>query len=110
LGADVPMLELMADYGCYPLWLRSGGELRNVDPATLDISPELRDALTGWAEEYDATLDTSDPVASGFVDGDAENAFYERGDRLARWLAGEVGARFRVSYFDARTGGARLVE
>jgi len=103
-------VELMADYGCYPLWLRTDRGLQNIDPARLDISAGLCEELAQWADEYDATLNAQDPANSGFPNEEAENAFYERGDRRAKRLAQEIGQRYRISYFDPRVGRPRLIE
>ncbi len=56
----------MPDYGCHAVWeiTQSGSE--NTDPDDLPISIQLAEALTVWAARYDATLDQSDPLASGF--------------------------------------------
>jgi hypothetical protein len=45
-----------------------------------------------------------DPASSGFPDQEAENAFAERGARLAQRLAAELAGRYRVEYHDIRTG------
>jgi len=45
-----------------------------------------------------------DPASSGFPDQEAENAFAERGARLARRLAAELAGHYRVEHHDIRTG------
>jgi len=93
----------MADYESFPLWLRSADGTCNVDPTTLPISTELAHSLLRWADDYDATLNRSDPAASGFPSAAAEQNFCEEGAQLARALAAELGARYVIEYFDNRT-------
>jgi hypothetical protein len=93
----------MPDYQCFPLW-RPGTDAYNTDPASLPISADLAVELNVWADEYDATLDLDDPASAGFPDAAAENAFAERGLRLARRLAAELGDGWAVEYHDVRTG------
>lgn len=41
MNGAMASVELMADYGCYPLWLHTDRGLRNIDLARLDISAGL---------------------------------------------------------------------
>ncbi|MCU7724307.1 hypothetical protein ODJ79_11325 [Actinoplanes sp. KI2] len=93
----------MPDYQSYPTW-QPGADEYNVDPETLPISKELADELNDWGDDYDATLVLDDPASSGFPDAAAEEAFADRGARLARRLAAELTGRYRVEYHDVRTG------
>ena len=104
MDTDRDTIRMMADYDCYPIWRREHGGTVNVDPATLPINRELAESLMYWAEEYDRTLNRSDPISSGFADPVAENEFYARGEMLARRLASELGDTRQVAYFDARLG------
>jgi len=101
LAAD--LIRVMPDYQCYPTW-QPGADDYNVDPGKLPISKELADDLNAWADDFDATLVLDDPASSGFPDEAAENAFAERGARLARRLATELSGRYRVEYHNIRTG------
>jgi hypothetical protein len=99
----IDVIRVMPDYQCYPTW-RPGADEYNVDPGTLQISPALAGELQAWGDDYDATLVWDDPASSRFADAAAEEAFAERGARLARRLAAEVDGRYRVEYHDIRTG------
>lgn len=95
---------MMADYECYPLWLTTSAGTRNLNPKELTIPDVLAQDLLDWADAYDATLNHSDPSASGFADSAAEDAFYARGRELARELAAQLGSRFTVEYVDTPEG------
>jgi hypothetical protein len=103
LDADLTVLMVLADYECYPTWMR-GSVTTNVDPQDLSLSAGLAQQLVAWAHAYDDTLNRDDPTASGFANAEAEAAFHARGEALARQLAREASGRYRVEYFDARTG------
>jgi hypothetical protein len=82
----------MADYECHALWDTGG----NIDPRSIDLPADLADALAEWAADYTATLDPSDPRASGFKVESAAKAWLARGDRLAAWLRQQG---YAVDYF-----------
>ena len=84
-------LKLMADYGCWPLWEASPGNVGNVAPVDLPISDRLKERLAHWAAEYDATLDQNDPAQSGFESPMAEASFVARGLTLRDDLQAELG-------------------
>lgn len=92
-------LRLMSDYNCYPLWEIRPSGARNVSPQEIPISDRLRQELLTWADQYDATLNREDPVSSGFVSQEAEEAFEEEGLRLWKALREELGESAEVSYF-----------
>jgi hypothetical protein len=94
----------MADYESFPLWQRDATGTVNVDPLSLSISSDLAEELLHWATAYDNTLNRSDPLASGFSDPVAEEAFYGRGRKLASRLAAELTSTYEVEYFDGRNG------
>jgi hypothetical protein len=98
-------LRLMADYQSWPLW-RDGGD--NVDPASLPISPGLQERLIGWAARFDATLDHSDPLSSGFPDDAAERRFEADGVDLWKDLRAELGDGYSVAFFSPTE--RRLIE
>ena len=75
----------MADYECHPLW-RAVAVPTNVDPASLDIPSDLAAALTAWGDEFTATLNRSDPAASGFPDEPTARRWLREGSDLAAWL------------------------
>jgi hypothetical protein len=72
----------MADYECYPLW----GPQGNVDPFDLAITSKLATALLAWGEAYTATLNWSNPPASGFVDLPSAEEWLRWGAQLAAQL------------------------
>jgi hypothetical protein len=82
----------MADYESHPLWDAGG----NVDPWSIDLPADLADALAVWATDYTATLDPSDPPASGFADELTAKAWLVQGERLAARLRRQG---YAVDYF-----------
>ena len=91
-------IRLMPDYQCFPIW-EPGGAPYNVDPATLPITPELAEDLLTWADDFDRTLNTDNPISSGFPTEAAEADFRARGELLAARLASELGDGFQVTYW-----------
>jgi hypothetical protein len=91
-------LKLMADYQCYPLWNLSPGDYENLSPESLPISTALRDALNAWADQYDLTLDLSDPSTAGFDSRESANRFVATGHALLARLREELGPGYDVSY------------
>jgi hypothetical protein len=94
----------MADYQCYPLWEASLGVVGNIDPETLPISKELIDRLNTWANDYDATLNLVDPVASGFANEQAKKEFASRAVMLVKDLRSELGSEYIVKAGPSSTG------
>lgn len=43
------IIKLMADYQCHPLWDVSPENYRDISPAELLITSELKDRLRKWA-------------------------------------------------------------
>jgi len=84
LGVVHP-LRLMADYECYPLWGSQDGS-HNVNPFDLPIPGDLVNALLQWSDEYEATLNRSDPQKSGFADIAWAQAWLQAGAVLATRL------------------------
>lgn len=91
----------MADYDCWPLWGIS--KVGNIDPETLPLSVVTRQALGGWAQDYDGTLNRSDPIQSGFKTPAEALAFNTEGWRLWDCLRREL-MDFKVVYFDNELG------
>jgi hypothetical protein len=81
----VKTIKLMADYGCFPLWWASG-EVGNIDPNDLPLSPELRQLLADWARAFDQTLNQDYPPDSGFKSEVDEVEFKQQATRLAAQL------------------------
>ena len=90
-------IKVMADYQCHPLWDMSPGKYGDIDPNTLPISDDLKQKFLKWARAFDDTLDTTNPVNSGFESEEAEAAFKAEGIRLAEQLQDELGSDFSVS-------------
>ena len=89
-------IKLMADYHSHPLWEASPGVVGNVDPGELPLSDELRQSLREWADDYDSTLNLSDPASSGFANIEDEASFKKRGHELAYRLKKELGTSFGI--------------
>lgn len=91
----------MADYHCYPLWIRTGDEpSENVSPRSLPISNPLCKGLEAWASIYDATLNAEYPAGSGFETPEERAKFVYAGLDLARHLAQELHGLYSVEYYD----------
>ena len=95
-------LRLMPDYDCHPLWLVLPDGVKNLDPATLPISTDLRQTLKDWAASYDKTLNEGDPANSGFPSEAEESQFESTGIRLWDLLRSELGPGFEVTYFSQK--------
>jgi hypothetical protein len=91
------MIKLMPDYGCFPLWEASSEAIGNIDPDTLPLSAPLKSALADWAAQYDATLNSDDPLRSGFSLETEEVAFEQSGHNLLAMLQNELGEEYEVS-------------
>ncbi|MCG5258654.1 hypothetical protein EM868_22520 [Cupriavidus gilardii] len=89
-------IKLMADYYCFPLWEASPGEVGNIDPADLPISPQLRIRLLKWAEKLDKTLNMDYPPDSRFPSEAEERQFKREGFELADELRSELGPDYEV--------------
>lgn len=90
-------IKLMADYECYPLW-NMDGEVGDIDPMTLPLSPETRADLQAWAAMYDNILDWDDPAKSGFKCSEDADLFESKGLELWQKLQGELADEYEVVY------------
>lgn len=91
-------IKLMADYQCFPLWEASPGEVGEINPSELPISPALQKKLFTWASTFDATLSMDDPLCSGFASEEAAEQFRKGGMFLANQLQSELGNGYVVIY------------
>lgn len=91
-------IKLMADYECYPLWIDSDNEVGNIDPDSLLISDSLKNELNKWSDDYDKTLNSDNPLESGFKTINEEIAFKEKGKYLQEKLQIELGNNYDVIY------------
>jgi hypothetical protein len=91
-------IKLMADYDCWPLWWEGDHGPGNINPATLPLSAETVARLEAWAATFDATLNRTDPAASGFPSDAAFQAFEAEGRALWRQLRAELAPEYEVLY------------
>lgn len=92
-------VRVLAEYNCWPLWVRSPGELAdNTNPEDLSISKELVQALLVWNEEYQATYDRDVPQDSGFPSPTDYERWLEQGKVLSQRLFDEMGATVELTY------------
>ena len=96
-------IKVMADYDCWPLW-HYQDDVGNIDPAALDLSPGLIEALLAWAEEYDSILNRQDPASTSWPSIERQKDFVDRGRQLALKLKVELASAGRVGYFNDMTG------
>lgn len=95
--SKVVPIKLMADYFSYPLWHMGGGEVGNISPRELPLSPELTNRLMEWAQVFDEILDMDSPQDAGFKSEALEAAFRAEGDDLAECLAAELGPGYLIT-------------
>jgi len=95
-------IELMADYGCYPLWGKDPENIGDIDPNTLPLSQETINRLEKWADAYDAKLNWDDPASSGFPSAEAKDVFEKEGIGLWHQLRKELAPEYEVVYFSDR--------
>jgi hypothetical protein len=95
-------LKLMADYECYPLWEIFEDGLENLDPKILGLSNDLYKSLARWASEYDASLNTNEPLHSGFSSEEAEKKFESEGLMLFEGLKEQLNADWVVTYYSRK--------
>ena len=85
-------IRVMADYRCYPLWVRT--DLQDVpdttEPSDLPLSPSLAGRLDAWAQWFESWLNMSDPHDSREVSPSEAAAFEEEGRLLTTRLAAEM--------------------
>jgi hypothetical protein len=98
LDNNLPLVKVMADYGCYPIWLIGPEGVGNASPYDLGLRSEICERLNAWATWFDSTLDDDDPLASGFVSLSDEIRFVEEGRKLAVAVAAHLVGRFRVAH------------
>lgn len=97
-----PHIDVMPDYGCHPLWVTVGSDVRKNDPNRLPIPAALADELAAWAVSYDQTLNHNHPPDSRFPDPETEDAFWAAGVLLACRLAIALVGRYTVAVYDGR--------
>lgn len=94
-----PQFRLVADYHCHPTWRRTDDDgHENVAPRSLALPPQLAAELVCWAEVFDRTLDSADPMSSGFSTTIEHELFVRWGYSLGRAMADSL--RCEVEYFD----------
>lgn len=101
---NTEIIKLMADYECFPLWRIDVNTVENLNPDDLPISQELKDLIYKWRQEFDATLDRSDPVNSGFKSDIAMQNFERDGQRIWNQLSQELSDSYTIKYFSIMDG------
>ena len=95
-----PLLKVMTDYHCWPLWISDGPDYFNVEPRELGLPEDLCQALIQWSDQFDAILNEDDPASSDFSTPEAEQEFVALGRALARTVKSFLQDRFEVMYYD----------
>ena len=99
----VKKIELMTDYGCYPIWWAAGsGYAGDIDPETLPLQPETLERLQKWAASFDSILNDDDPGASDFASEEDLHTFEREGISLWYHLRAELSHDYEVGYFSYR--------
>jgi hypothetical protein len=91
----------MADYHSFPLWAEPPDEPRNIDPTELPISDTLCQELLAWSDDFDNTLNLSDPSVAGFPSEQTRIRFITKGRALAEKLRRELGEGVQLIYDDS---------
>lgn len=96
-------LKLMPDYECSPLWWDGepdGDSFRvgDIDPADLNLPPDLRRDLFAWADRFDATLDQDYPPDSKFASEQELESFIEDGRVLTERVRAALGPDCEIRY------------
>lgn len=93
------IIKIMPDYQCFPLWKidDTGGE--NLNPKELPITKDLMGNLINWQNKYDATLNMSDPITSGFKNETEEIDFEKQGIKIWKQMMEEIGDIYQIKYF-----------
>ena len=91
---EKPILKLMAEYGCDPLWIDVNPY--NVNRLDLPISPDLRNALNTWAKDFEETYNPNDPRESEFSTLESRATFEAQGRTLLNRLKTELGCYFEI--------------
>lgn len=88
-------ITLQPEWGTGPIWIRRGdgiSEPYDAEEVTdvLDLSDELREAITAWDERFQNTFNSAYPPDSAFPAPDDEAAWLSDGKRLAQRLRSEM--------------------
>ena len=97
-------IELMADYGCFPLWWADGKNAGDIDPTKLPLSQKTIDRLEKWADIYDDKLNWDDPMSSSFLTLADQEDFEREGMSLWYQLRKELTPEYEVFYYSQRLG------
>jgi hypothetical protein len=99
-----PVIKIMPDYQCFPLWRIDDTGVENLNPVELPITENLKTMLLDWKKKYDDTLNMSDPISSGFKTDFEENNFEEQGLRIWQQMLAEIENLYQIKYFSAKSG------
>jgi hypothetical protein len=88
-------ITLQPEWGTGPIWITRGDSISepyDADEVTdvLDLSVDLREAITAWDDRFQATFNSEYPPDSAFATPDDEAAFIADGKRLALRIRSEV--------------------
>ena len=91
-------IQIMAEYGCHPIWDVTEPVPRNLSALELGMTKELDERFAAWAETFEATLNQEYPPDSGFASQAELEAFEREGLRLKRDLQAALGSEATVDY------------
>lgn len=97
-----PIIKIMADYQCFPLWKIYDEGVENINPRDLSVTQKLRDLLIEWQNKYDSTLNSSNPIASGFETEAEEIEFDEAGRSIWKQMLTELGDSYNIKYYSVK--------
>lgn len=77
---------LRAEFGMYPLWVRTATEMWVLEPEDYPVDDGLRDRILAWDDVFQATFNAQDPAASDFTSDEARAAYVDEGRDLLNAL------------------------
>lgn len=91
-------VRMWAGYMEEPLMFKETDIFKHKDVNELDISADLKADIQAWDDEYQDTLDHSDPLSSGFSSEELKNDHGQRGAQLSVRLQEELGNEYQVEF------------
>ncbi|MEZ6964598.1 MULTISPECIES: hypothetical protein [Aeromonas] len=91
-------LRLTNEYLAGPIFCPDADVMGHIDVNELPLSKDLKDKITAWDSEYQATFNNDYPPDSGFSLPEMERRHIAEGQQLAKRLQLELGRGYKVDY------------
>lgn len=92
-------LRLVNEYLAPPLFCPDPSEMGHVDIDDLPLSRDLKEELSLWDKEYQATFNNDYPPDSGFSSPEEEIRHKNAGMMIAKKIQKELDGRYLIEYF-----------